>query len=924
MNTIESWVRPSDFDAQLVTSNLLDGQFKAISAFLRVFKASQSYLQGGGTFIAIATFMAAELTLPRTAIRGENRTAARDRQRSGRNLKKVAVICCHVGAILTTAVVGAIGVFIHNSYWNFAQVIDQQIAGGYLRSHAGLYAAPRIIEKGARISRDHLATTLQRAGYARDKASNIWNGSFQINENNIRILPRHGSESHEWVEIKFDQSGKRVLSISASDSKDLASYAVEPELLTADAGLKTGQQETLTYQDIPPVLVQAILSIEDRRFFNHNGLDVWGIGRAFLSWASSGSVKFRQGGSTITQQLVKNTYLTPEKTLERKYNEALIAIALENRLSKQDIFALYCNEIYLGQRSGVGVRGVAQAARVYFGKELKDISLEEAATIAGMIQSPARYAPDRHPNASKSRRDLVLAAMARAGAIDASSEEIARARPVEVAAFEGSSNELAPYYVDAVNRAMDDAARGVEADTEQNIRVQTTIDPDLQTVAEIALRNQLDQLGKAVRGKARPQGAMVAIDAHTGHVLAMVGGRSYEESQLNRSTDALRQPGSVFKPFVYAAALEAGLSPLSTYRDAPQTFQYGYKTYSPANYGKAYSMRNVIMREGLVRSLNVVTVELAMRIGLNSIASSAAKFGLPRPDPYPSMALGTTEVTPLQIASAYAAFANGGKMVKPTVVAGVVDNSNGETLLKEQLEGRQLLKPTTAFMITDMLADVTRRGTGRRAKGSFKNVAIAGKTGTSRDGWFVGYTPNLVCAVWIGFDDNQQLGLTGAEAALPAWIDFMQDAIAIRPSLGGSSFIKPRGITSVKVDPETGFLAGPTCPSSMTVNVSAQFAPIVECLEHRPDEPDMIYEEYSTELEGLESSEVTNDSGSASLSRGGEYSPSDVPGRAKPALHSMPNRTATEVNQRGQRILVSAPTIPASPPSRASVKRNLN
>ena len=811
--------------------------------------------------------MAAELTLPLTPGRKPNRTVSVYREGTRTGLRRKAGICCKVGAILITAVCGTFAVLIHNSYNSFAQLIDQQIAGGYLRSHAGLYAAPRIIEKGARLSKDQLATSLQRAGYARDKASNIWNGSFQVSENSIRILPRQGTETHQWIDVKFDNQRTRVASLSANDDSDLLSYAIEPELLTVDAGLKTGQQETLTYQDIPPVLVQAILAIEDRRFFNHNGLDIRGIGRAFISWSTSGSLKFRQGGSTITQQLVKNTYLTPEKTLQRKFNEAMIAVALEQRLSKQDIFALYCNEVYLGQRNGVGVRGVAQAARVFFGKELKDISLAEAATIAGMIQSPARYAPDRHPDAARLRRDTVIAAMARDGAVDEDSGQTARALPVEVAAFEGSSNELAPYYVDAVNRAMDDAQRGLEPDAEQNLRVETTIDPDLQTAAENALRHQLELLGKSGRGETGPQGAMVALDSHTGQVLAMVGGRSYEESQLNRATDAKRQPGSVFKPFVYAAALEAGISPLSTFQDAPQTFEYGNATYSPANYGKAYSMHDVIMREGLIRSLNVVTVDLAMRTGLSRVAATAARFGLPRPDLLSVNGPGYFRGNTSSNGRGLCCF----RQRRQAGRAHRHRSSSRQQYWRNHRRGaakdQQIIKPTTAYMITDMLADVTRRGTARRANGSFKNVAIAGKTGTSRDGWFVGYTPNLVCAVWIGFDDNQQLGLTGAEAALPAWIDFMKEALAIRPSLGGSSFLKPRGITSVKIDPETGYLAGPSCPSALTVNVPGQFAPAVECLEHRPVEPDITDEAYPGELESFVNTTLSSDSETGSLNQ---------------------------------------------------------
>lgn len=872
-------------------------------------------LPADGTVIALPGGVAAELILSGSPVRKTYSGVRIYSEGRRKSLLRKAVTCCKFGTILITAGLGVIAVLTYNSYCSFAKVIDQQIAGGYLRGHAGLYAAPRVIEKGARLSKEQLVTSLQRAGYARDRASNIWSGSFQVSDDRVKILPRQGTETHQSIDVSFDHQG-RVASLSANGS-DLPSYSLEPELLTVDAGLKTGQQETLTYPDIPSVLVQAILAIEDRRFFEHNGVDVRGIGRAFMSWSTSGSIKFRQGGSTITQQLVKNTYLTPEKTLRRKFNEAMIAVALEQRLSKQDIFALYCNEVYLGQRNGVGVRGVAQAARVFFGKELKDISLAEAATIAGMIQSPARYAPDRHPEAAKVRRDTVIAAMTRDGAISVEAAQTESAVAVNVVPFEGGGNELAPYYIDAVNRAID-AQRVSEPEAEQNIRVQTTIDPDLQTAAETALRHQLEILSKASGAKVLPQGALVALDVHTGQVLAMVGGRSYAESQLNRATDAKRQPGSVFKPFVYATALESGISPLSTSNDAPQTFEYGTATYSPANYNKAYSMHDVLLREGLIRSLNVVTVELAMRSGLANIAATAARFGLPRPEAYPSMALGTSEATPLQMAAAYAAFANGGTMIEPTVVAGSVD-SNGSEMLNALSPRQQVIKPTTAYMITDMLSDVTRRGTARRAQGSFSNVAIAGKTGTSRDGWFVGYTPNLVCAVWVGFDDNKQLGMTGAEAALPAWIDFMKEAVAIRPSLGGSSFPKPAGIVTVKIDPETGQLAGPNCPTAETVSVASQFAPAVECFKHQPV---VEYEDeaYVAALESsVESSDLSTDSSSAGLAQAGQsnrssettYEVNSHLGGPETEAQPKPLRQPiqTELNERGQPRLVNSPVV---------------
>jgi len=808
-----------------------------------------------------------------------------------------------VAFLLLVALTVTTGIVI-SSYNTFAALIDQQIAGGYLKSHAGLYAAPRVIEKGARLNKEQLAATLQRAGYAQNQASNIWNGSFQVNDNEVRILPRQTAASHEWISVKFDSQGY-ISALSANEGGALNSYSLEPELLTADASVKIGRPQNLTFEELPPVLVKAILSIEDRRFFEHNGLDVWGIGRALLNFSSRGKLHFRQGGSTITQQLAKNVYLTPEKTLRRKFDEALIAVALEHRLSKQDIFALYCNEVYLGQRSGVGVRGVAQAARVFFGKELKDLSLTEAATIAGMLQSPARYAPDRHPDAARERRDQVLAAMLRNNVIDSDEGRVAQALPVSVAEFSSDGNQLAPYYLDAVNRVLESSSSSSAAINEQTMRVQTTIDPDLQSAAEQALLQQLDALSKhARRGASLPQGALVALDPRTGRVLAMVGGRNYAESQLNRATDAQRQPGSVFKPFVYSAALESGISPLSTYSDTPQTFQYGNATYAPGNFGKSYSMHDVLMREGLIRSLNVVTVDLAMRTGLDRVANSAVRFGLRRPLSYPAMALGTTEVTPLQVAAAYAAFVNGGNFIQPTLVAGV--GEDGQDLTNISPPATQVIRPSTAYMITDMLADVMRRGTASRAKAAFKNVAIAGKTGTSRDGWFVGYTPNLVCAVWIGYDDNKQLGLTGAEAALPAWIAFMKEALALRPSLGGTAFSRPAGIVTVRIDPETGFLAGPSCPSSEMVSVASQFAPVAACYKHRPEFTDIPSEESAAELipneAEIDAALQEVDNGSETFESG-----ADEPGTNSTSTAVTPSDRSTshELNKRNRPVLVN-------------------
>lgn len=723
-------------------------------------------------------------------------------------------------AIFILALV-SLGAFFFNSYRSYAKIVDDRLARGYLVSRAGIYAAPRTLRPGQKLSREELAMALGRAGYLDgEDASEVWNGSFTMREDAVDIRPHNTGGFPSVLRVNFNSEG-RIAQLTGDDIS-LDSFTLAPESLTNDALTKGGARRQLNFKDIPPVLVQAITSIEDRRFFDHPGLDFFGIVRALLR--NAGDERMGQGGSTITQQLVKNTYLTPERTLRRKYAEAMLAFTLERRLSKEDIFALYCNEIYLGQRGVIAVRGVDQATRVFFGKELKDLTLAEAATLAGMIQSPSRYSPVRHNDAARARRNTVLGTMVRDGFIPLARAAVAAKEPLALADFDPARESVAPYFIDYVNRVSDSGTGvppvGHAQDAHATI---TTLDLDLQQLAATAVRDQLERLDKIYRPRGlTPQAAFVALDPKTGNVLAMIGGRDYAESQMNRVTDAQRQPGSVFKPFVYAAALESGMSPLATFKDAPQEFTYDRKfKYRPENYGGGFSMRDVPMRTGLIKSLNVVTVDVAMQAGLVRVANTAQQFGLPRPVPYPALALGTTEVTPLQMAAAYAAFCNGGYAIQPNVFA-----------LSETAEPVQVIQPTTSFMITDMLEGVIDHGTARAARGLIPGTVLAGKTGTSRDGWFVGYTPNLVCAVWIGFDDNKQLGLTGAEAALPVWTEFMKGAVDLRPELGGRSFNQPDGITIVDVDPETKSLATGRCPTDERVAILTTQAPTAECFRH--------------------------------------------------------------------------------------------
>jgi penicillin-binding protein 1B len=796
------------------------------------------------------------------------------------------LLCRSLCGIFAIALVTG-GDALLRSYKYYSRLIDARLESGYLTSRPGLYAAPRVIQAGQKLSRADLINVLRRAGYVESERSNVWNGSFRETDLGIEIRPSRANQKGPSVVLINSDSDYRISELIA-DGVALDSYALEPEVISNDPFSKAGKRATIQYSEIPPVLVHAILSIEDHRFFQHSGVDLLGIARALI--LNAGDERVEQGGSTITQQLVKNTYLSPERTFKRKYSEAMLSVALEQRLSKEDIFALYCNEVYLGQRGAVTVRGVEEAARIYFGKQLKDLSLAEAATIAGMIQGPNRYSPTQHAEAAQARRNVVLEAMARDGWIEKEQAAATSRESLGVTAASNSDNSLAPYFVDYVNRTSES-----HLDAPASQRIYTTIDLDLQQLAEAALKRQLARLDTLYNKRdAKPQAALVALDPKTGNVLAMVGGRDYAESQLNRATDARRQPGSTFKPFVYAAALEDGMSPVQTFADAPREFIYDRnKVYRPANFGGGYSMSDVTMRTGLVKSLNVVTVDIALQTGLARIAHLAERFGLPGPERYPSLALGTKEVTPLELASAYAAFVNGGHRVEPKGISSVgeppgVHLGNGDSA------DSTVISPTTAYMITNMLAAVIDHGTARAARGSVKGTAIAGKTGTSRDGWFVGYTPNLVCVVWIGFDDNQQLGITGAEAALPAWTEFVNNAVDLKPELGGRNFECPEGIKFVEIDAENGALSTLSCPHRELIAVTERLAPNVECFLHG-NLPASIGAGNAEVAEG----EVTNEYLLAQHSRSSNRASHEN-------SSSSMAETRMDVDARGRRTLVNA------------------
>ena len=708
-------------------------------------------------------------------------------------------------------------------YWViFSGRIDNLLRGDVFTRSAGIYAAAKQIRVNQSISEDDFVGYLKRAGYVeRNQQADSARGRYSLSGSTVDVDPGadsmvDGASPFAKLRVDFRGGGKSIGYLTdRSNGAHLDKAQLEPELISSVTGRERAKRRVIGFNDVPESLRNAIVVTEDRSFFEHHGVNIRGIIRALLRRydADPNSPIARQGGSSITQQLVKNLLLSPEYSLKRKISEAYMSVILETRLSKQEIFALYCNQVYLGQQAGFGINGFGEASSAYFNKDVTNLNLSESAFLAGIIRSPNRYNPFHDLETARSRRNQVLESMAETGVITDVQAKEAEASELKLAPAKGRIDiSDAPYFADYAQNQLGDLISGEGAD---HLRIYTSIDMDLQRAAYTAVTKQLAALDK-IEAKRAPEGtvqaALVAMNAHTGEIVAMVGGRDYSKSQLNR-VEALRQPGSVFKPFVYATALNTAydpvprvITPASMFKDEPKTFTYDNQEYSPGNMGDKYSMQPVTLRDAMVHSLNVVTVEVAMDVTIGRVVNLAAKAGLPRVSrAYPAMALGTAEATPLQIASAYTAFANNGMRTTPISITRITTGS-GMTVAQPAAQKNEVLRPATAYVMTSFMKDVVNRGTGAplRARGFKYNVA--GKTGTSRDGWFAGYTPDLVCVVWVGFDDGSQLGLTGATSALPIWGDFMSAALTTHPEWTGDWNI-PDGVQQADIDPATGDVA---------------------------------------------------------------------------------------------------------------------
>jgi penicillin-binding protein 1B len=724
------------------------------------------------------------------------------------------------------AVIALIGFGVAVYYYQqYTELIDAGLRGDIFVRSSGIYAAPPTLRPGLPMRAADLVAHLKRVGYLETGTTeNDRRGQFAVKGSTIELRPSADASidgDYTFRPLRVTFSGASIQSVNDLSTKEQLSQApIEAEQISSVVNEGREKRRIIEYKDMPQHLVDAIVAVEDRQFFDHYGINWRGVIRAFVRNQQAGEII--EGGSSISQQLVKKFFLIDDRVWSRKIPEAYMTILLEQRLSKQQILAMYCNLIYLGQRGSFSINGFGQAAKSYFDKDISQLTLPESAMLAGIIRSPNRYSPFQHEDRARDRRNKVLEIMVEAGKLTREQADQAKQQPLGLKGKSVNSLDAndAPYFVDYLTKQLE-----AQYDTRgalKNLRIYSTLDISLQRAAYQAITKQMAAIDKLFAkrkgGTAGLQAALVALNPKTGEILAMAGGRDYGTSQLNRVTEARRQPGSVFKPFVYAAALSEGadenggtITPATMFLDQARTFTYGNgQTYSPGNYKDEYLNRKITLRDALVNSKNVITVELAQLIGLSQVARLAERAGIPRVPVYPSLALGVAEATPLQVASAYTMFANKGRRVLPVAYTRVTSGT-GKTLLETKTDYRDILTPQVAFMMTSLMKDVIDRGTGARVRAmGFKGIA-AGKTGSSRDGWFAGYTPNLVCVVWVGFDDNADLGLTGGVTAAPIWAEFMMKALQLRPDLGGD-FEDPGDIVTVDIDPNTGMLAQADTP----------------------------------------------------------------------------------------------------------------
>jgi penicillin-binding protein 1B len=765
----------------------------------------------------------------------------RSRSRPPRRRWKRYVAVALAGPLLVLSAAAGV-VFV-----NYSRLLDERLQGIAARSGPRILGRPLQLHRNQALTERQLVDRLNDLGYVQ-RTRVEQPGAFAPADRSIALMARSGEFRGRVVRVIFrtersrDAAGafERIDRLEIAGGERVDSLMLDPPLLTSLAPDGREKRRTVSLAGVPRHLVQAVLAIEDRRFYDHPGVDpIRAIGALVTNLR--GDRPYLVGASTITQQLVKNFFLTPEKTLKRKLQEQFLALIVDQRLSKDEILELYLNEVYLGHRSSFAIHGVAEGARLFFGKDVGNVSLVEAATMAGVIQSPQVHSPFRHPARARAHRDVVIRVMHEAGFISAEAAQRAFEEPLTIVSR--AVDAEAPFFVDWITRSLEEQHPGLVR-SRQAVDVHTTLDLHLQRLADESVRQGLARVDEilARSSRRRPrvaQAALVALDPRTGEVLALVGGRAYQSSHYNRAINARRQPGSVFKPFVFLTAFERAaaegrtdLTPATVVVDEPTTFSHEQTVYSPNNYRDEYD-GPITFRRALALSRNVATVKVAEAAGYEAVAALWRRMGARTPPrPYPSIALGVFEATPLEIAAAYTLFPNLGEMRQPFGLARLMQGDKEIGRGPDRAPIR-IARPETTFLVLNMMRSVLSDGTGAPARAAGFRFDAAGKSGTTnglRDAWFAGFTPELLTVVWVGCDDNQALGLSGTQAALPIWTAFMARALAGRRDV---PFTAPRGIAFVEIDPQSGTVAVPGCPTSLREAFADGTQPLSECPLHR-------------------------------------------------------------------------------------------
>ena len=767
----------------------------------------------------------------------------------------------HITIAFAVVAVIMVGMFSY-LYVSYSRIIEARLHGERDRAVPRVYARPLTLQAGQHLSLSELVARLNDVGYAQ-RARVERTGEFAIDRHQVVILSRGGDQAGKLVTIGFPepvvpkkksakppaQPQQRITRIQAGKAT-LDRLTLDAPLLTA---LMTGSREKrrrVALEAIPARMQEAVLAIEDRRFYYHPGIDpIRIVGATFTNLF--GDRSYLVGGSTITQQLARNFFLTEQLAIEaqtrqrsyrRKVLEQFMAMILEIQATKDEILELYLNDVYLGHRGSFALHGVAEASKIYFSKDVRNLTLSEAALIAGIIQSPSNHSPFNNPERARDRRNVVLRAMVDAGYVSGDAAQRAQLEPIAVVA-RAVDNE-APYFVDYIGEVLDAKFPGI-ASRPGALDIYTTLDLNLQRHAQDAVREGIAAVDKILdrrkRGPRRTaQAALVAIDPRSGDILAFIGGRSYNQSQFNRAISARRQVGSTFKPFVYLAAFEkaaeqgAGdITPATLVYDEPTTWSYDNQEWSPRNYDGEYDGA-ITLRRALAMSRNIAAVKVAEQTGYDRVVALWKKTRIGETEqvvPYPSVALGIVELTPLEVAEAYTVFTGQGRLRKLRPVLHIT--SGQDTVRPKPESGPVVARPAAAYLVTHMMRSVLNEGTGASARANGFTADAAGKSGTTndlRDAWFVGFTPELLTVVWVGLDNNQPLGLSGSQAALPIWTSFMKNALAGR---GGSTLDAPEGVSFVEIDRDTGKIATPTCPRVTNEAFIAGTEPLGICELHR-------------------------------------------------------------------------------------------